>query len=388
MTVGEPEINLNTWGLKYVRKEDKKVGQGQGYDDLKDKPDAIAPTSASTPSAVAGRRTDDRDENEVSSYGRTSDSREQTDVKPRKDADAARKKPSKSPTHGSIGDAAMTSEGKVRDAGTGLARGEGASHDSGIRNPNRRAAAQRGFHKPEAGGTPSGTPSTSLPKSKAELDLAIIKCKLLKATSVGRQGKYGEDNSGAAGVGIDTSKLSKKPQDKTDTSNTKHSTAEGVDVSPEEYKRGGDKITDPDYSAPKGQSFGSKQKSEDENTCTSCGKPKDDHYSEWGHARREHGDQKESIGDHMYKKSEDEIVHKAIELINEAYSEIDKKHDFIEETRPVRPAKRNDDDDETKKADDEHPDDKNTPEDIKTGKKRMRAQGYTSAADFDKYGDY
>ena len=93
MTVGEPEINLNTWGLKYVRKEDKKVGQGQGYDDLKDKPDAVAPTSASTPSAVAGRRTDDRDENEVSSYGRTSDSREQTDVKPRKDAEAARKNP-------------------------------------------------------------------------------------------------------------------------------------------------------------------------------------------------------------------------------------------------------------------------------------------------------
>ena len=70
------------------------------------------------------------------------------------------------------------------------------------------------------------------------------------------------------------------------------------------------------------------------------------------------------------------------------YKRQDKKHDFIEETRPVRPAKRNDDDDETKKADDEHPDDKNTPEDIKTGKKRMRAQGYTSAADFDKYGDY
>ena len=345
MTVGEPEINLNTWGLKYVRKEDKKVGQGQGYDDLKDKPDAVAPTSASTPSAVAGRRTDDRDENEVSSYGRTSDSREQTDVKPRKDAEAARKKPSKSPTQGSINDAAMTSEGKVRDAGTGLPRGEGASHDSGIRNPNRRAAAQRGFHKPEAGGTPSGTPSTSLPKSKAELDLVIIKCKLLKATSLGRQGNYGEDNSGSAGAGIDTSKLSKKPQDKTDTSNTQHSTAEGENISPEEYKRGGDKVTDPDYSAPKGQSFGSKQ------------------------------------------KSEDEIVHKAIELINQAYSEIDKKHDFIEETRPVRPAKR-DDDDETKKADDEHPDDKNTPKDIKTEKKRMRAQGYTSAADFDKYGDY
>ena len=363
MTVGEPEINLNTWGLKYVRKEDKRVGQGQDY------------SNSDKPSAVAGRRTDERDENEVSSYGRVSDSRSDREdspsIKPTMGGLKDRLKPHGAETHGSINESAMTSEGKVRDAGTGLPRGEGASHDSGIKDSNRRAAAR--FHKPEAGGTPSGTPSTSLPKSKAELDLVIIKCKLLKAKDVtathgyGSPNRYGSDNTGSAHIVDASGKKDRAPvESKTETLAKPRD--DETDVT--SYGEG----------ASGNQHGGKTTHGDDSKALTPEGKLRDSDDS----SGKPHGSK---AGNTALGKSEDEIVHKAIELINQAYSEIDKKHDFIEETRPVRPAKR-DDDDETKKADDEHPDDKNTPKDIKTEKKRMRAQGYTSAADFDKYGDY
>ena len=310
MTVGEPEINLNTWGLKYVRKavDPTKTTQG-GSKDIQSRTTSHLSQEDITVGSQASRQSDS-----VGDTKGVKQTHEQTsDKRSGKTRLGGQEKETYTTTGRqegatSTGKESMTSEGTVAGAKSPAAHGKhgkeaptGSFGTAVTPARNSKDTRNRG-KKPEGlGSAPKDL------KRKAELDLAIIKCKLLKATSLGRQGKFGEDNSGAAGVGIDASKLSKKPQDKTDTSNTKYSTAEGESVSEKEYKRGGDKITDPDHSAPKGQSFGDK------------------------------------------KKSEDEIVHKAIELINQAYSEIDKKHDFIEETRPVRPAKR-DDDDETKKA--------------------------------------
>jgi len=380
MTVGEPEINLNTWGLRYVRKDKKesqsdlsafgntKIGQGTDYNDTPKKEntftDSTGKEQKTTP--TGGKVHEDRVDT-VTSYGSGSSQVEHGSDKRSFSSEGKvelasgqnipeKPKPHKDQsvtTHGSGKQDSLTRTGKPAEGAHVRSHGaDASSKPTGRTRDEKGTRIKQPTHEEGA-----------LPKTKAELDLTIIKCKLLKlkgyggterttaSHGYGSRNRYGSENTGSASAGVDTSKLEKKPQDKTDTSNTQHSTAEGVDISPEEYKQGGDKVTDPHYSAERGQSFGDQaskvrgsKKSEDENTCTSCGKPKDDHYSEWGHARREHGDQKESIGDHMYKKSEDEIVHKAIELINQAYNGLEKKGEW---DNVVKPSKR-DDDEKTK----------------------------------------
>ena len=379
MAVGEPEINLNTWGLRYVRKGatstqqlEKPTGDEGAYNpktnptgqSTAERTPSSRPTHGTNPDKTITSSTvgvSDTDINVPQQQGRQTDSQGDKDVKVQSATGSSRgqgKEVLTSPQvhsggkkYGVGGDEGATSTPpKMNDQSkedkrvkekrpdpkntesmtTGVRSGKRGGKDT---NPTQASSSTYlgGQHGDDAPTGKFGTVTTpardekgtrtkqprrvegALPKTKAELDLTIIKCKLLKlkgfggdaSHGYGSRNRYGSENTGSASAGVDTSKLEKKPQDKTDTSNTQHSTAEGVNISPEEYKRGGDKVTDPDYSAPKGQNFGSKQ------------------------------------------KSEDEIVHKAIELINEAYSEIDKKHDFIEETRPVRPAKR-DDDEKTK----------------------------------------
>ena len=435
MTVGEPEINLNTWGLRYVRKGatptqqlEKPTGDEGAYNpktnpkgqSTTERTPSSRPTHGTNPDKTITSSTvgvSDTDINVPQQQGRQTDSQGDKDVKVQSATGSSRGRGkeiitnpqvhSSGKKYGVGGDEGATSTPpKMNDQSkedkrvkekrpdpkntesmtTGVRSGKRGGKDT---NPTQASSSTYlgGQHGDDAPTGKFGTVTTpardekgtrtkqpkrvegALPKTKAELDLTIIKCKLLKlkgfggterttaSHGYGSKNRYGSENTGSASAGVDTSKLSTGKQDKTDTSNTQHSTAEGVDISPEEYKQGGDKVTDPHYSAERGQSFGDQaskvrgsKKSEDENTCTSCGKPKDDHYSEWGHARREHGDQKESIGDHMYKKSEDEIVHKAIELINQAYNGLEKKGEW---DNVVKPSKR-DDGDKTKKAEDEY----------------------------------
>ena len=340
MTVGEPEINLNTWGLRYVRKDRKesqsdlsafgntKIGQGTDYNDTPKKEntftDSTGKEQKTTP--TGGKVHEDRVDT-VTSYGSGSSQVEHGSDKRSFSSEGKvelasgqnipeKPKPHKDQsvtTHGSGKQDSLTRTGKPAEGAHVRSHGaDASSKPTGRTRDEKGTRIKQPTHEEGA-----------LPKTKAELDLTIIKCKLLKlkgfggtvaptaSHGYGSKNRYGSENTGSASAGVDTSKLEKKPQDKTDTSNTQHSTAEGVDISPEEYKQGGDKVTDPHYSAERGQSF---------------------------------GDQASKV--RGSKKSEDEIVHKAIELINQAYSGLEKKGEW---DNVVKPSKR-DDDDETKKA--------------------------------------
>ncbi len=387
MTVGEPEINLNTWGLRYVRKGatptqqlEKPTGDEGAYDpktnpkgqSTTERTPSSRPTHGTNPDKTITSSTvgvSDTDINVPQQQGRQTDSQGDKDVKVQSATGSSRGRGkeiitnpqvhSSGKKYGVGGDEGATSTPpKMNDQSkedkrvkekrpdpkntesmtTGVRSGKRGGKDT---NPTQASSSTYlgGQHGDDAPTGAFGTVTTpardekgtrtkqpkrvegALPKTKAELDLTIIKCKLLKlkgfggterttaSHGYGSKNRYGSENTGSASAGIDTSKLSTGKQDKTDTSNTQHSTAEGVDISPEEYKQGGDKVTDPHYSAERGQSF---------------------------------GDQASKV--RGSKKSEDEIVHKAIELINQAYNGLEKKGEW---DNVVKPSKR-DDDEKTK----------------------------------------
>ena len=234
MAVGEPEISLNTWGLKYVRKEKEVPQQASGntpanstginiqHEDTSSATDeSKIDTTTSFGAGHATRHASTGDQGvaagkKVSNTKAPSSKPSANITNPK----TSKKVPAQDQTHNSgsgTGSGAFTAEGKPTTSGS---KGHGSrtkpsgyesntvrdesgkevlseagntkkltvSDDSpktskyvgtsggGVKNPNRDK-------KPEHGGTPSGVASTSLPKNAAALDLAINKCKLLKIKS-------------------------------------------------------------------------------------------------------------------------------------------------------------------------------------------------------------
>ena len=207
MTVGTPDYNLDTFGIKYVKKA--KEAHESGGD-----------------SGITSRTTSNLSNQDIATSGfgdRQNDSKGDTDVKVHNQTDQPKtsKQVHSAGTDGSHGayvgnkygkregrygvggtegatqggkdetgkhTQAMTSSGKLGDK-HGKKVGTEASHDSGIKDPysgqKRDASGNPNVYKKPEG--------VALPKN-ASLDLAIIKCKLLKLKGFGGDTKLNSRN--------------------------------------------------------------------------------------------------------------------------------------------------------------------------------------------------
>jgi len=336
MTVGEPEINLNTWGLRYVRKA------------RKEEPSDLSAFGDTTP--VLGDRSSDFKPSDYSSGGKGSpvkDSKTETLTQPRKDetevsshspsraaeADSGKKQTTggtqETSTANPFGkERSLTSGGKLSTSGSPK-HGKEAPQTKQPQHPladNKRDSSGNPWKKvTQEGGT--------LPKNASAIDLAIIKCKLLKAKDVtathgyGSSNRYGSENTGSANI-VDASgkKETKAPikDGKTETLAKPRPDEEKVTS----YGEGATGTHGNDSRAlkPTGEMRDVKEEGKGEG----------------------HGDKAPNT---IINRSEDEIVIKAIELINEAYTEMNKKFSHGE-AEAVKPSHRKDDEkDESDKND-------------------------------------
>ena len=387
MTVGVPEINLDTWGLKYVKKKmatgnqqttgrESDAGGGQHYSTGSDK--KITPTNTisdadiKTPDAIETRR-----EGSESGTVRTTGATEGSDTK--------RQHPSGEPTDRKVRDGKVIHEGSKEGLTIGarrkltpqgkpsdtrnvqnegfVASGREASHDSGITSGERRTG------KPKEGGkkivegnkpTPRGAKTTReagdrgsgslpkptaknpLPKAKAEMELAIIKCKLLKMNDISKRGEwdhlphaqkekeeeekvekgtkdYGSDNTGSAQI-VDTG--DGKPT----------ASKQSVELSASSSKDRADEDITSYGEGSSGALIGEHRET---------GKPREGspYHGKETDKKLTHGGKVTQMGEQGRWFSEkpesrsatknDEIVEKAIELINEAYGEMNKSNPVI-----------------------------------------------------------
>ena len=308
MTVGEPEINLNTWGLRYVKKKsdlsafgDTSAVRGSDPNKTPEKPQkSPQPHSESATSGNEAPTEDkfgniqtkpNRDIDTTSSYGGAHGNVSNTGSGGDKDANAEKKRLSspkvggenQTTTHGSGNKGALTSQGKPTTTDN-LPHGSDARSSVDAKTAPT-SSGRKEIKYPEEVSTSATPEGTSIGKSS--LDLAIIKCQLLKVNI-----PISKKQTGAK---IPAEKLGELPDSGKKGSKESTTTIEDATGKETEVETG---------------------------------------FKKW---------EKEQ------KQKADEIVQKAVELINEAYGEIEKKHDFIEETRPVRPSHR-DDDEEAKKA--------------------------------------
>jgi len=368
MTVGVPEINLDTWGLKYVKKksptqnvdtsttETERRGVGAHSNFQSGKPSEnittrgqISDADVKTPSAIETRQ-----EGSESGTVRTTGATEGSDKK--RQQSHGKEVPVGSDTGIEIGARKkLTPQGKPSDTKNvqnpaAVAAGREASHESGIRSVEARSGKDRvgGKVNPEkvkptprgakttreAGDKPKGTTGTvaatdkpALPKVKAEMELAIIKCKLLKMNDISKRGEwdhlphaqkekeeeekvekgtkdYGSDNSGSAQI-PDTGD-GKPTSDK--------QSVKDPPTSPSKYRKDESEVT----------SYGEGASGNQHGGKTTHGEAGDKQLNVEGKIGRDVGN--EDIKSRASTKS-DEIVGKAIELINEAYDEM-KSTDF------------------------------------------------------------
>lgn len=175
MTVGTPDYNLDTFGIKYVKKA--KEAHESGGD-----------------SGITSRTTSNLSNQDIATSGfgdRQNDSKGDTDVKVHNQTDQPKTSKqvhsagsdrygvggTEGATQGGKNTQAMTSSGKLGKP-SGKKVGTETSHDSGIKDSysgqKRDASGNPNVYKKPEG--------VALPKN-ASLDLAIIKCKLLKLKS-------------------------------------------------------------------------------------------------------------------------------------------------------------------------------------------------------------
>ena len=182
MTVGTPDYNFDTFGIKYVKKA--KEAHESGGD-----------------SGITSRTTSNLSNQDVATSGfgdRQNDSKGDTDVKVHNQTDQPKTSKqvhsagsdrygvggTEGATQGGKNTQAMTSSGKLGKP-SGKKVGTEASHDSGIKDSysgqKRDASGNPNVYKKPEG--------VALPKN-ASLNLAIIKCKLLKLKGFGGDANY------------------------------------------------------------------------------------------------------------------------------------------------------------------------------------------------------
>jgi len=350
MTVGEPEINLNTWGLKYVRKSKKEEtgfgdtsvitgdsssgfkpsdyssgGKGSPYKDSKTetltqpRPDeeqvsSYNPSRAAEADSGSKQTTGGTQDDKNSKFGRggslTSGGRVSTSGAPKRGDEAPKTKQPQHPLADNKRDESGNPWKKVTQEG-----GSTPSSKPAKKNPERKGGQVKPEHAPS-------TKPTSITRSA--LDLAIIKCKLLKAKDItashgyGSSSRYGSENTGSANIVGAGNKKDKAPiEDKTET------------------------LASPRPDETEVTSYGEGATGTHGNNSRALkptGEMRD--VKEEGKGK-EHGDKAPNTI-LINQSAEDEIVHKAIELINQAYLEVGKKYP-IGEKEAVRPSKQDDD---------------------------------------------
>ena len=347
MTVGEPEINLNTWGLRYVRKKDSPFGD-------------TTPVLGDRNPAPEGKG--DFKHSEYSSGGKGSpvkDSKTETLAQPRPDeeqvsshspsrADEANSG-SKQTTGGTQAtstakpfgaERSLTSGGKLSTSGAPK-HGEEAPKTKQPQHPladNKRDSSGNPWKKvtQEGGSTPSSKPAKKNPERKggqvkpehapsakpvsitrAALDLAIIKCKLLKAKDItathgyGSSSRYGSDNTGSANI-VDAERKETKAPVKDGKTETLSTRTDDIEVTSYGEGATGTHGNDSPALKPTGERRDVKEEGKGVG----------------------HGDNSPNT---IINRSEDEIVSKAIELINQAYIGLEKKGEW---DNVVKPSKR------------------------------------------------
>ena len=299
MAVGQPETNLNTWGLRYVKKK-----KGDAMDLTGDAPTkspqfgggSELDTATANPS---GRQNDSSgDTTGRYSSGGKKVGEQVHEHKQEKDSEFGQKKPTyttggsprgEGATHGA--DTSPTGQGQAGQALTAGTKKKPVTTSAGLGGAGQTHTGSEGFdwaRNPQTsrGGhsikpAKQGEGSSKTPKGtmiqRASLDLAIIKCKLLKMNNI--QKDFIEDSKPT------------RPQFRKDDEE------DYGDVKEEAKKDSGDighGVPKPDDGTPQGKAESDKEI-------------------------------KDKKLDHVYR-SED-IVDKAIELINEAYDEM-KSTDF------------------------------------------------------------
>jgi len=353
MTVGVPEINLDTWGLKYVKKksstQDIDIGTGSGtpaspkHTGL---PESKRPRSEGQ-QAGAGFESGKPSQN-ISATTRISDADVKTPESPKQVHETQGSDKKRQYTHGKevpvgsdtgieVGASKkLTARGKPSDTRNvqnpaASDAGREASHESGIQSVETRSGKDRSGVKVEGyvedkkphniGGKEFTRPSgfrvegekkgkpahNALPKAKAEMELAIIKCKLLKMNDISKRGEW-DHLPHAQKEKEEDEKVEKGHKDVDDVS------GEVRNVDDEKYSQGKYNSPHSEVGIQSGEIKPHPKPVKGEHT-------EDTKYT--SQAGEELGSGKE--GRKRFEsdsKKSDEIVEKAIELINEAYGEI------------------------------------------------------------------
>jgi hypothetical protein len=305
MTVGQPEINLDTWGLRYVKKK-----KGDAIDLVGDAPTkspqfgggSELDSATATPS---GRQNDSSGDTtgRYSSGGKKVG--EQTHKHPSGRGEFQLKEPAddtigskrgEGATHGA--DTSPTGQGQAGQALTAGTRKKPVTTSAGLEGSKQTHTGSKGFDwarnpqtsrgghsiKPaKQGEGSSAKPSKNI--QRAALDLSIIKCKLLKMKT--KKKDFIEE-------GRPTRPAYRKDDDEEEVE-------KGI------YEKG------TTYEVEEARAKESNKKEAEEQS------PKADDGSPQG-AKVSDKEIKDKKLDHIYRS--DDIVDKAIELINEAYGEI------------------------------------------------------------------
>ena len=317
-------------GNQQITGRESDAGGGQHYSTGADK--KITPTNTisdadiKTPDAIetrSPRNTDNVGRINTPQTGATYRERQQGAAGATEGSDISRQHPSGKPTNRKVEGGKVIHEGSKEGLTIGarrkltpqgkpsntkdvknpafVASGREASYDSGITSGERRTG------KPKEGGKGKINPEK---KVKAEMELAIIKSKLLKMKSKGFGGsehKYGTENTGSAGVDDDPKPT---PNNQSVKDPPTSQAKDRADESVTSYGEGAS-----------GNQHGGK---------TTHGEAGDKQLNVEGNIGRDVGD--EDIKSRASTKS-DEIVEKAIELINEAYDEM--KSDGFKKLKPT-----------------------------------------------------
>jgi len=327
LTVGVPEISLDTWGLKYV----KKKGAGSSIQAGNLAHDTPSQKIEEEVSSHGGRQSDsvaDPKGQKIEHPAETDPFRIVEGVG-RKDSETTTgRREGATSTIGSEdtvreehGQKHLTSEGKILE-GQGnpkrkLGVGESASQTSGIQSPETQTIGREtrgGKGKPSPTGlTAQGKPVKggkegkthgALPKVKAEMELAIIKCKLLKVNNINKilpllaAGAAAAGNAIAGGAKTISDSVSDSGEDDVEKTHNLEHAKEDIDEHIKEMKKS-------------------------EHRCVSCGQkvPKEKKGVEEYSANEKH-QVDNPASSYSHYKSNDDVVSKAIELINEAYDKI------------------------------------------------------------------
>ena len=356
MTVGVPEISLDTWGLRYVKKKSptqnvdtsttetgrRGVGAHSNFESGKPSKNISATNRISdadvktpdSPKGTHGTQGSDIDRQHHRDDPKITGTPTNRKVR---DGKVIHEGESRGLTVSGLGETGkprkLTSQGKPSDTKNiqnpdAVAAGREASYDSGHRSVEARSGKDRvGVDvDPEKKGKPT---HSALPKAKAEMELAIIKCKLLKMNDISKKGEwdhlphaqkekehdkeedkvekgtkdYGSDNTGRPSIGIADDPESTPDKQSVKDPPTSQS-KDRVDESVTSYGEGAS-----------GNQYGGK---------ITHGEKGDPQLNVEGKMGKRVG--REDIESRASTKS-DEIVEKAIELINEAYDEM-KSTDF------------------------------------------------------------